>query len=146
MEDDTLKDTRTHAQKIGDTPSAGKTKQNALDLNGLTGAIIKRPPLNAAAKAKRNAARDLALDYAEMAILAAVETIKNETGVVRMQAVRFIAEYSLGKPTTVHTDQDGNSLLPNLIIVTGNQSNLPTITAQYSITEDDEEDNDQEGS
>lgn len=137
---DLPRDSRTKAQKIGDAPSKQvKSKNNPLVLTGLGGKVAKTAPLNAASKAKRNQARDLALDYAESAILAAVDIMKTaQSEQAKVAAIRLIVEYGLGKPSTVHVDQDGNQLLPNLIIMTGNTA--PMITTQYSISADGDDD------
>lgn len=127
-------DTRTKAQKIGDAPSRANTKTKALVL---TGGGTPKTRLSTASTAKRNSARDLALDYAESAILAAVDMMKTaQSEQSKIAAIRLLVEYGLGKPTVVHTDQDGNTLMPNLIIISGDTA-VQTITTEYAITENE---------
>lgn len=130
------KDTRTRAQKIGDSPTRGKGGGRSLVLTGVGGTVHKPKTLNTASKAKRNAARDLALDYAEMAILAAVDMMKTaQSEQSKIAAIRLICEYGLGRPTVVHVDEDGNTLMPNLIIISGEAAVQTVITTDYEITE-----------
>lgn len=130
-------DKRTKAQKIGDAPSRAITKTKALLLqNGAPRAAR----LTAASRTKRNSARDLALDYAEMAILAAVDMMKTtQSDQSKIAAIRLLIECGLGKAAVVHTDQDGNQLMPQLIIISGDTA-VQTITTDYEIAEDEDTD------
>jgi len=132
------KDTRTRAQKIGDSPKRIRGSDKALVLTGVGGSVHKPQPLTAASRAKRHQAKDLALDYAEMAILAAVDMMKtSHSEQAKIAAIRLIIEYGLGKPTVVHVDEDGNTLMPNLIIISGEAAIQTVITSDYEITEHD---------
>lgn len=131
-----LVDTRTRAEKLGELPQQ-RTKLVSLP-------TFKNPKVDAAMKAKRLKARTLALDYTEMAILAAVQVMQeSQSETAKISAIRILMEYGLGKPTTVHTDADGAPLLPNLVIISGVGSDqVQTITSNLITDQDEDEEDD----
>lgn len=130
MDKDRIVDLRTREQKIGDSPRYGVP---------VTAKAAKTKVANAAQKAKRKAAEDLALDYTEMAILglAAMATDPETGDQARVNAFKTLIEYGIGKPKQSRTDVDGAPLLPNLIILSGDGlSQVQTITADYTVSDD----------
>jgi hypothetical protein len=128
---DELKDSRTKAQKIGDVPANAK---RITVINGSAPKPTKHQTTTLANRAKRHQVRDLALDYAEWALLEAVNIGKTCTSPsARIDALKLVLNYALGRPSTVHVDIEGQQLLPNLIIISGDgQGQTIEVPAQYT--------------
>lgn len=118
---DDLIDTRTRAEKIGDIMPKRLPPSKSVTMLSTTPATPSQAlQMSIERKMKRHAARDLALDYAEWAILALVDTAKTtKNEPAKVECLKHILNYALGRPSTVHVDKDAEQVIPNFTIVFG---------------------------
>jgi hypothetical protein len=127
--DELINDTRTRAEKIGDIPVKFKVIQP-----------IVKPKTDSAmkARAKRNAARELALDYSQWAIHQLRDEAENsQSASARIDALKQLLNFGLGKPATVHVDVEGHQITPNFTISFGEQP--ATIQANYQVIDESDD-------